>query len=254
MTKAAERAHRRAEALAGFPLLRGCPATGVQRWLARADLLHEPQRVALAEAISDLVEEQEAAPMGHEALADHIAAQPVLRDVIGVGDTPERSARTIPIKLMAQLIKEQGGFDGVARLFQFEGPKAEPPHPHLERWDEAVPVKPAALRKAAVAALVGRFGGEAKAEGELTRVVALVPQGRIVVDLIFAAPGRAASRQMSYVLMLDRADGTRMRCGSYGSIWRIGAEWDLITEGNLQRSMVHLVRVVDAQLTLFAEG
>ena len=254
MTRAAERSHRRAEALAGFPLLRGCPATGVQRWLARADLLDEARRVDLAEALSNLVEAQEVAPMAHEALADHIAAQPVLRDVIGVGDAPERSARTIPVKLMAQLIKEQGGFDGVARLFQFEGAKAEPPRPHLERWEEAVPAKPAALRKAAVAALVGRFGGEAKADGEMTRVAAAVPQGRMVVDLIFAAPGRAASRQMSYTVFLDRVDGTRVRSGSYGSLWRIGAEWDLITEANLTRSMAHLVRVVDAQLALFAEG
>lgn len=254
MTKAAERAHRRAEALAGFPLLRGCPATGVQRWLVRADLLDEAQRVELAEALSDLVEAQEDAPMTQEALEAHVAARPILREVMAVGEVPERLARTIPVKLMAQLIKEQGGFDGVARLFQLEGPKAEPPRPHLERWEEAMPVKPAALRKAAVAALVGRFGGAAKADGEMTRVVAAVPQGRLVVDLIFAAPGRAASRQMSYALFLDRVDGTRVRSGSYGSIWRIGAEWDLITEGNLERSMAHLVRVVDAQLALFAEG
>lgn len=254
MGKVADRAHRQAEALAGFPLLRGCPATAVQRWLARADLLDDAQRVELAEALSDLVEAQETAPMAQEALVAQVAAYPVLRDVMGVGDPPERSARTIPVKLMARLIEEQGGFDGVARLFQLDGPKAEPPRPHLERWEEAVPVKPAALRKAAVAALVGRFGGEAKAEGELTRVTAVVPEGRMVLDLIFAAPGRAVSRQMSHRFFLDRADGTRLRPGSYETMWRLGAEWDLITEGNLERSMAHLVRVTEARLALIADG
>jgi hypothetical protein len=253
MTKAA-RAHRRAEALAGFPLLRGCPATGVQRWLARADLLDEAQRVELAEALSDLVEAQEDAPMTQEALVEFAAARPVLRDVMRVGDAPERSARTIPVKLMARLIEEQGGFDGVARLFQLDGAKAEPPRPHVERWEEAVPVKPAALRKAAVAALVGRFGGEAKTDGELTRVVAVVPEGRMVVDLIFAAPGRAVSRQMGHLFFLDRADGTRVRSGCYEAMWRLGAEWDLITQANLDRSIAHLVRVIEARLALIAEG
>lgn len=251
MTKDAERAHRRAEALAGFPLLRGCPATAVQRWLARADLLDAAQRVALAEALSDLVEAQEAAPMTPQA---QVAAYPALLEVMGSGEVPDRSARTIPVKLMARLIEEQGGFDGVARLFGLEGPKAEPPRPHLERWDEAVPVKPAALRKAAVAALVGRFGGEARTDGELTRLVAQVPEGRMVVDLLFAAPGRALSRQLSHGFFLDRADGTRVRPAGYEAMWRLGAEWDLITEGNLARSMAHLVRVTEARLALIAAG
>ena len=254
MGKAADRAHRRAEAVAGFPLLRGCPATGVQRWLARADLLDEARRVELAEALSDLVEVQEAEPMAHDALADWIAARSVLREVIGVGEPTERSARTIPVKVMARLIEEQGGFDGVARLFQLEGAKAQPPIPHIERWEEAVPVKPAALRKAAVAALVGRFGGAAKTDGELTRVVAVLPEGRMVVDLLFAAPGRALLRQFSHGFFLDRADGTRVRSGCYEGMWRLDVGWDLITEGNLDRSMIHLVRVIEARLALISEG
>lgn len=254
MGQAADRAHRRAEAVTGFPLLRLCPATAVQRWLARADLLDEAQRVELAEALSDLVEAQEAEPMSHEALMARIDARSVLRDVIGIGDAPERSARTIPVKLMARLIEEQGGFDGVARLFQLDGTGAEPPRPHVERWEEAVPVKPAALRKAAIAALVGRFGGEAKTDGELTRVMAVVPEGRMVLDLMFAGPGRAVSRQMSHGFFLDRADGTRVGRGCYEAMWRLGAEWDLITEGNLDRCMAHLVRVTEVRLALIAEG
>ncbi|MBA4350026.1 MAG: hypothetical protein C0427_02115 [Rhodobacter sp.] len=254
MGEAVDRAHRRAEAVAGFPLLRGCPATAVQRWLARADLLEEAQRLELADELSDLVEAQEAEPMAQEALVARIAARSVLRDVIGIGDAPERWARTIPVKLMARLIEEQGGFEGVARLFQLNGAKAEPPRPHLERWEEAVPVKPVALRKAAVAALVGRFGGEAKTDGELTRITAVLPEGRMVVDLLFAAPGRAVSRQMSHRFFLDRPDGTRVPPGCYETMWRLGAEWDLITERNLDRSMAHLVRVTEARLALIAEG
>lgn len=253
MGKAADRAHRRAEAVAGFPLLRGCPASAVQRWLARADLLDEARRVDLAEAVSELVDSQEAEPMTQEALMAHAAARPVLQEVFRFGEPPERSARTIPVKLMARLLAEQGGFEAVARLFGFEGAQAEPPRPHLERWDEAVPVKPAALRKAVVAVLIGCFGGAATTDGDLTRVIATVPEGRMVLDLIFAGPGRAPSRQMIHGFFLDRADGTRVRPGSYEGLWRIGAEWDLITEANLDRSVAHLVRVTEARLALIAQ-
>jgi hypothetical protein len=37
-------------------------------------------------------------------------------------------------------------------------------------------------------------------------------------------------------------------------MWRLGAEWDLITQANLDRSIAHLVRVIEARLALIAEG
>lgn len=237
----AERAHRRAEAEAGFPLLRGCPSTFVQRWLLRVEGMDAAERVALAEGISDLSEAQAAGPLDEAARGTFLAAHPLLQQALGSG--PEvQAARCIPVKIMALLLKEQGGFEGVARLFGLEGARAEPPRPHVTAWDEAVPAKPAALRKAAEGAVLGRFGGTLRRDGEMSRIVAEDGTG---VDLIFAAPGRPGARQMMASL---RATGRPL--AAYEALWLLPMDWNLITAGKLDATVAHLVRVLEVRLAL----
>ncbi|MDZ4089542.1 MAG: hypothetical protein U1E69_22360 [Tabrizicola sp.] len=68
------RAHRRAAAAQGFPLLRGCPSTFVLQRLVALDALTPRDREEYAEEVSDLAWAQAGVTLGHaerEALRRH---------------------------------------------------------------------------------------------------------------------------------------------------------------------------------------
>jgi hypothetical protein len=55
------------------------------------------------------------------------------------------------------------------------------------------------------------------------------------------------SKQMGYSLWAD-LDGRRLEPTAYEALWLLPAQWDLITDGNVQTVAAHLGQVVEARL------
>lgn len=242
------RAHRRDEAAAGFPLLRGCPSTFVLRRLAALDGLSEAERVAYADQLATLAEA--AWPLSQVARAAVVAGLPLVARVEAESRlTPD--LRFLGVKALARLVAEP---DGIAEFLRLQGQPPEaarPPAPHVPSFDAAVPAPPARLRKQVLAALVIRFGGEVrKISSDLEQLVAEVPRGRMVFNLGFSSKGWGAmSRQMDYSLWAD-LDGVRMVPTAYEEVWMLPAQWDLITVGNVEAAAAHLPQLIEARLAL----
>lgn len=244
------RAHRRAQAEAGFPLLWGCPSTFALRRLAALEGLSGADRVAYADQLSDLAEAVAAGPLSQSARAEMVAGLPLVAQVEAAGQTgPDLRFQTV--KNLARLAREPDGIAGFVRLQQLSGPAAGPPLPHVPSFEAAVPAPPARLRKLVLAALQARFGGEVrKVSSELDQLVAEVPRGRMVFNLGFSSKGWGAmSRQMDYSLWAD-LDGVRMVPTSYEEVWMLPAQWDLITVGNVEAAAAHLPQLIEARLAL----
>lgn len=244
------RAHRREEAARGFPLLRGCPSTFVLRRLVALDRLSAAERVGYTEELSDLAEAQAVAPLAQVERETLLARLPLVARVEAAGaGRPELRFQTV--KTLARLAREPGGIEGFARMQGLEGDAAGPPLPHVTSFAEAVPVSPAKLRKAMLAAVVARFGGPAQEMGsDLAQLRVEVPRGRMVLTLDFAGKGWGAlSKQMGYSLWAD-LDGRRMVPTSYEGLWLLPAQWDLLTPGNVEAAAQHLVRLVELRLEL----
>ncbi len=244
------RVHRREEAARGFPLLRGCPSTFVLRRLAVLDRLSEAERVIYAEELSDLAEAQAAALLAQVEREALIARLPLVAQVEAAGaGRPELRFQTV--KNLARLAAEPGGIDGFVRMQGLEGEAAGPPLPHVATFEAAVPVSPAKLRKAMLAAVVARFGGAVQEMGsDLAQLRVDVPRGRMVLTLDFAGKGWGAmAKQMGYSFWAD-LDGRRMQPSTYEALWLLPAQWDLLTPGNVGAAALHLVRLVETRLEL----
>jgi hypothetical protein len=155
------------------------------------------------------------------------------------------------VKTLARLAAEPDGLAGFVRLHDLPPDGAQPPAPHVPTFEAAVPAPPARLRKAVLAAVEKRFGGQAqKVSSDLEHLVAPIPQGKLVIDLGFSAKGWGAmARQMQYSLWAD-LDGVRLLPTAYEALWFLPAQWDLITLGNLDGTALHLVRVIEARLAV----
>jgi hypothetical protein len=244
------RAHRREQAVAGFPLLSGCPSTFVLRRLVALKTLTPEERVDWAEQLSDLAEAQAGATQTQDARAAVLARLPLIGRVEQA--LPVRpDLRFQSVKNLARLAADPGGIAGFIRLQEMTPEAESPPAPHVPDFEAAVPTSPAALRKAMLAAVQARFGGERrKVSSELEQLVAPVPRGQVVVNLGFAGKGAGAmARQMDYSLWAD-LDGVRMVPTSYEALWLLPAQWDLITVGNLEAAAAHLPGVIEARLAL----
>jgi hypothetical protein len=238
------------EGARGFPLLRGCPSTFVLRRLAALDRLSAAERVLYADQLSDLAEAQAAAPLAQADRAALVARLPLVALVEAEGPgQPELRFQTL--KNLARLAREPGGIDAFARMQGLEGAAAGPPGPHVNSFAEAVPVSPAKLRKAMLAVVVARFGGPVQEMGsDLAQLRVEVPRGRMVLTLEFAGKGWGAmSKQMGYSLWAD-LDGRRMVPTSYESLWLLPAQWDLLTQTNVEAAAQHLARLVETRLEL----
>jgi hypothetical protein len=243
------RAHRWEEAAQGFPLLRGCPSTFVLKRLATLDRLTEGDRVAYADQLSDYAAANPAflIPADREAL---LARLPLVAAV--EADKPQRpELRFQTVKNLARLAAEPEGIEGFARMQGLEGEAAAPPAPHVPEFGAAVPVTPAKLRKAVIAAVAARFGGPVQEMGtEMAQLRVEVPRGRMVLDLSFAGKGWGAmSRQFDYSLWADLG-GVRMTPTRYEAIWMLPSQWDLLTPSNVEAAAAHLVRLVETRLAL----
>jgi hypothetical protein len=251
----AERAHRLAEASAGFPLLRGCPNSFALSLLDRIDRLSADDQVSFAGQVSELSRIQATQQLSLTARQD------VLRDLPLSARLYDPEAHTVrrpslrfqPVKRLALLKADPGGIDAFIQLQSLSEDEQAPPRPHIMTLDEAVPVAPAKLRKAVRAALLEAFGGTyTKISGDLDQLVAAIDGGRLTLNLSFAAPGRASRQQMDYSFYLDRAPGDRLMPTSYESLWLLPANWDLLTKSNCDQSVAHLIRVIRARLAVAA--
>lgn len=247
---ARRRAHRSAEAAAGFPLLRGCPSTFVLRRLVALDALSEAERLAYAEQLSDLAEATGGGTLPTEEREALVARLPLVARVDQAHPT-RPDLRLQPVKNLARLAADPGGIAAFVQFQQLSGEAATPPAPHVPSFDEAVPATPAKLKKRIMAELQARFGGELrKISSELEQLNAPLPRGRMVLNVDFAGKGWAAmSRQMFYSLWAD-LDGVRMTPTTYESLWMLPSQWDLVTATNLDRVASHLPRLVEARLAL----
>lgn len=244
------RAHRRAEAAKGFPLLRGCTSTFVLRRLAALDRIAERDREDYADQLSELAEAQAGGALGHDERAALVKRLPVVAEVEGSG-AARPDLRFQNVKNLARLAADPGGIEGFIRLQGLEGEAAGPPAPHVPSFAEAVPVAPAKLRKAVSGALEARFGGKVlKENADLDQLRVEVPRGRMVLNLGFAGKGWGAmSRQFDYSLWAD-LDGVRMVPTTYEQLWLLPAQWDLLTPSNVEAAAAHLVRLVETRLAL----
>lgn len=244
------RAHRRTEAAAGFPLLRGCPSTFVLRRLVALEALSAADRLAYADQLSDLAEATGDGTLPVDEREALVARLPLVARVEQAHPArPE--LRFQPVKSLARLAAEPGGIAAFVRFQQLSGEAATPPAPHVPSFAEAVPAPPAKLKKRIMAEVQARFGGELrKISSDLEQLTAPLPRGRVVLNVDFAGKGWAAmSRQMFYSLWAD-LDGVRMTPTTYESLWLLPAQWDLVTVANLDRVARHLPLLVEARLAL----
>ncbi len=247
---AALRAHRREEAGQGFPLPRACPSTFVLRRLAVLDGFSGVDRLDYADQLSDLAEAQvtdQLAQAGRDAL---VARLPLVART-EASALAGADLRFQSVKSLARLAAEPGGIAEFARMQGLVGEASGPPLPHVASFEEAVPVPPGRLRKAVIGALQLRFGGAVrKVSADLEQLEAVLPRGRMLLNLGFGGKGWGAmSRQLHYSLWAD-LDGVRMLPTAYEAVWLLPALWDLITVANVETVAAHLVRVVEARLAL----
>lgn len=250
MDKAAARAHRRDEAVRGFPLLQGCPSTFVLRRLAALEGFSDMERLDYADQLSTLAEAQAAAPLTPADRGMLLTGLPLVARVEAEG--PSRpDLRFQGVKALARLAAEPGGIAAFARMQGLEGVAAGPPTPHVETFEAAVPVASGRLRNAVLGALQARFGGQVrKVDADMEQLEAPLPRGRMVLNLMLGGKGWGASaRQLHYSLWAD-LDGVRILPTSYDAVWLLPSQWDLITVGNVEAVAQHLVRVVEARLAL----
>jgi hypothetical protein len=214
------------------------------------DSLTAAERLDYADQMSDLAEARDAGRLTPEERAAVSARLPlVARAEAAVIAGPD--LRFQSVKSLARLAAEPGGIAGFVQMQGLVSAAAEPPLPHVPTFDAALPVAPGRLRKAVVGAVQLRFGGAVrKVSGDLEQLEALLPRGRMVLNLGFGGKGWGAmSRQLQYSLWAD-LDGVRMVPTAYEAVWLLPAQWDLITVGNVEAAAAHLVRVVEARLAL----
>ena len=258
---AARRAHRRQQAELGFPLLRACPSTEAIRLTLYLDGLAEPDRVAFADQLSTL-EEQQAAnpPASNDAIHALIRTFPLVAGFLGprMGMEPPVhrpvDLRTMPVKVLARILAEQGGagLEGMARTVRLsDDPSARAPAPVVaDSLSEIVPVEPRRLRKLIDETLKRTFGAVGqRLDKEHLCYVAARPAGTLRIDVTFAAPGRLL-HQFDYHFSAERPGHPKIWMTSYESIWRLASRWDGVTQANAERSVAHLAALVSACLDL----
>ena len=255
------RDHRLNEAMLGFPLLRGCPSTSAIRLIIQLDALSESGRQDFAGQLSSLDELQAARPPATNAeLGDMIRSFPLVADFYGrtMGLVPpgpaQADVRTMPVKLLANVLKEVGpeGWDAwLQGLALSSDPAARlPDGSHVSSLAEAVPVEPRRLRKLVDEAMLSHWGAVPLAIGKgHVRYEATRPDGRFRVDLLTAPPG-TMRHQFDYSITAERPGRPDLRTVAYETVWRLPARWDCVTEANAPRSAAHLGALVAACLAL----
>lgn len=253
------RQHRRSQAEAGFPLLRDCPNTTAIQLIRFLDCLTIAEQIDFADQLSSL-DDAEAAnpPKTNDEFLDLIRARPLLARHFGPSlnlVTPVAKPvdiRLVPVKLLTAALKDNGGLDGWAKIARIsDDPAARvPPIPHAASYEDAIPIAPRRLRKLIDDALKMHFSADQqRLDKEHTRYVAPRDGGRVTIDVLFARPSDLR-HQFDYRISADMNAGRKLWNLAYESTWRTSNRWDYVTEANADRSIGHLMRVIDQTLAL----
>jgi len=251
------RAHRLSEAKAGFPLLRGCPNTEVMGLVDYLDGLVEADRIAFAAQLSDFAEAQSGKAV--ITLDDSRALQrtlPLIDPIFGEAATsrPPPERWFMPVRLYAGIRNQAQNKSINSRtresLLSWLRQGRAPADGHAASLDELVPVAPKRLRMLIDDAITARFGSTgARLSPEHTVYSGYLPRGGFTVDVGFPR-GRIRGYQFTYRFNADMADGRRVSRQSYESVWLRASHWDYLTKTNAERSILHLIRAIEACIEL----
>lgn len=255
------RAHRQAQAELDYPLLRACPTTEAIRLTLYLDGLAPADRLAYADQLSCLDEQLAAHPPASNAeIHERIRGLPLvaafLAPRMGMAAPPRGpfDLRVTPVKVLARVLADEdsGGFEGFAKTVGLsDDPVARLPAPVVAgSLDDVVPVEPRRLRKLIDEAMARALGAKAeRVDKEMVRYSAIRPEGSARVDIVFAAPGRLL-HQFDYSVTPLRDGRPSAPPRSYEGAWRLASRWDGVTQGNAERSVAHLVTLVEACLAM----
>ncbi len=246
-------AHRRAEAAAGWQLLRSCPNTSAVGLVRYLDGLSQAEVAALL----DQWEAHDALPEADHATIDEtnaaLARFPAMVAYNTAITQPGRSIMTVPIKTVAASLVDIGGtLEDWARMFHL-GPEGVRLHPPLVRdIADLVSVPPRVLRQTLEGA--AKLGFEAKAQkvdAEESWYISKIDGWDVALDVLFASnKGWKRSHQFDYGLWVKSPAGNRSRLDGYEALWKVPATWNYITVENADRSAAHLMRLVRVMLSL----
>lgn len=122
-----------------------------------------------------------------------------------------------------------------------------PARAHAASLEEIVPVAPRRLRRLIGTAMTEAFSAsEQRLSSEHTRYGIERPGGHVTLDILFARSGEASAHQFDYFLSATMDDGGRISRQPYEALWRCPGRWDYLTETNAERSVAHMVRLIEA--------
>lgn len=261
MNPAKARKHRRQQAEQRFPMLRQSPNTAAIGLISFLDRLSADEQLSFADQLSDFADAQLTNSASTvEQLLEHLRSLPLVERHFGkyFGSTsptiPSVDVRIIPVKALAGVLKDEvtGGFDDWAKLVQFsEDPEArKPPLAHASSIQEIVPIAPGRLRKLTGDAMKKRFcASQQRLNPEHTRFKAQMSGAILFVDIQFAKGG-GSRHQLDYHVSAQIEERGLISNVSYESVWLTSGRWDYITETNADRSIAHLVRLIETCLEL----
>jgi hypothetical protein len=255
------RAHRRRQAELDYPLVRACPTTEAVKLSLYLDGLSAGDRLAYADQLSSL-EEQQAAhpPASNDEIHALIRSFPLVCGFLAPRMSmvePEHrpvDLRVTPVKVLARILAESppGGLDGLAAILRLsDAPEARAPAPVVAAsLAEVVPVEPRRLRKLLDEAMDRAFAARPeRVDKESVRYNFVRPEGAVRVDVAFAAPGRLL-HQFNYSFSAQFEGRPKIWMTAYESVWRLAARWDGVTQVNAQTSVAHLASLVEACIDL----
>lgn len=241
------RAHRRAEAADGWPLLRSCPNTSAVRLVRYLDSLSKAEIGSLL----DQWETHDSLPKVDYATIDEANAALARFPAIVAYNTAitqsGRSIMTVPIKTVAASLADIGGtLEEWARMFHLEPEGILLRPPLVRELADLVPVPPRVLRKVLEGAAKLGFGARAeRVDAEQNRYISKIDGWDIALDILFASnKGWKKDHQFDYGLWVKSPTGNRVRLNGYESLWKIPSTWNFITVENVDRSAAHLMRLV----------
>jgi hypothetical protein len=249
------RAHRLAEADAGFPLLRSCPNTAAISLCRFLDRIGQDQWGEFALQLSEFIEADLRTPgMSMDAqrrkLEEFSLAEAHLGPAFAPSPQPPRmDFALIPVKVVAGLMTDDsvGGLKGWAKMIGAPDLAFIPAKGHAASLEDMVPVAQKRLRKLIDGTLVTRLGLTArKVSSDTISYETGGQDGRMKIDVTFPRGSPGATDQFSYLFLRERPDGRRAAMQSYESIWRIPASWNYLTETNAEKSIAHFARLIAA--------
>lgn len=253
------RSHLRQQVVADFHFLRGCPSTASIVSIDWLNKLSHGERLDFAEQLAELSLAQASnTSEPREVLWARfpLAGKFMLDRQLGTsGPEPKTvDVRRLPVKLLSNILKDErhGGFAGFANtVLLSDKPEARAPAPaHAASFAEIVPVAPRRLRQLIGNVLKQRFDAQSeRINAEHTRFIAQVPEGVVLIDVLFARGG-GSLHQFDYHFGAKMSDGRQVWMKSYEGIWKTTSRWDYVTEANAERSATHFANLIELCIDL----